>query len=477
MKLRPFACGLISLCGLSIVACGGTSTENSSSGGAGGSAETTTNTDTSSQGGTGGAGTSGSGGQNCGDSTSSTGGSNSAACTPYTLSSDKFSIVLAANTPAANIVVANPNVWTHYSAYTIGNGTLDDQPIALALISQMDPNGDAADFTEIALAQNGIVCLSSSAVCIEGNEQRFVLDQVNPDCDLTLLPQTVRTFEVWAKTANVLSGSAAQGAWHGVPRSGHTDALRLTGLVTTTDPTGVIQIGSPSNVNPPSMALRKSRPTVTLMSLSSYTLINSLDQDIFKFQISADAQGSIGWKQVMFSIVKTNDVNLSNFRLRKGAVDMNVADLAITYVSDQGDLTDIKLGAMPKNQLHGSIIISFINEETIAGSGNVYTLHATPSGVVSGQNSTLAFSHDLNASVVTGYLANNILLGGIQASPDIYHLDTGAMPCKATEIGSFVWSDTSETPHDAAIGISGGSRDWTNDAFVQDLTGSKTLSL
>ncbi len=213
------------------------------------------------------------------------------------------------------------------------------------------------------------------------------------------------------------------------------------------------------------------------MSLSSYTLTNGVDQDIFKFQISSDAQGSISWKQIMLPIVKTNDVILSNFRFRKGATDINLADFAITYVSDQGDITDIKLGSMPKNQMHGNIIVSFTNEETIVGSGGVYTLHAMPSGVAPGQNITLAFSHNPNASVVTGYLANNTLLGGFQASPDVYHLDTGALPCKATETGSFVWSDNSETPHSTNVGSSGGSRDWTNDTFVQDLTGSKTLSL
>jgi hypothetical protein len=115
-------------------------------------------------------------------------------------------------------------------------------------------------------------------------------------------------------------------------------------------------------------------------------------------------------------------------------------------------------------------------EEIVIGSGNVYTLHATVSGSVSGQNVTLSFYRNTANPIVTGYLVRNVASAPLStASNNIYHIDTAVNPSGAAgSIGTFVWSDNSEVQHSSANQT---SRDWTNDVYVQDLSQSQTLSL
>lgn len=422
--------------------------------------------------------------------------------------------VQADSHPVSNIVVAGKDAWVQLAQYkaTAQYEQLSIDRIAVVASSTAGTvvtlggsaaAADDADFSAIAVAQGGAV---------KGQDVLPSGATGTKDIDLTVNPITVPKdgsvqFQIWGKLANVQASSTVGGATAGVARSGHAPAVGLrkgisggewdSNYISSTNcptagnqclnirSTGVAsgervyadQGASHGNL----MALRKTQPIVTKQSLSSTTLAN-IDMDLLKFQVAADSAGSIAWKQAVIDFSKTSGVTLTNFRLRRGATDLNTSVYAITSATSGADLTTGS--GLTTTSTSGSIVVSFApgQEEAISGSGNVYTIHATVSGAVAGQNVSLTFRRETNTtSVVGGYLTNNPI-STFATSTNVFHIDTGVTAAAqgsglAGFMGTFLWSDNSEVPHSSALGTAGGSRDWINDTFVQDLSQSQTVSL
>ncbi|MCR4256373.1 MAG: hypothetical protein NUW08_01565, partial [Candidatus Uhrbacteria bacterium] len=165
-----------------------------------------------------------------------------------------------------------------------------------------------------------------------------------------------------------------------------------------------------------------------------------------------------------------SSLNFQNLRLRKGTTDIADGDIAITSATS----VDYYTGGPALGETSGTVVIAFTNEETISGSGNIYTMHGTINGTVdSGDSLSFNFRRNGLATPVTGYLSNYRLAG-----VDGPNLDVGTTPLAGapTVVGTFVWSDNSEVPHSYASGTNSGSRDWTEDLYVEDLTQQSTLS-
>jgi hypothetical protein len=390
--------------------------------------------------------------------------------------------------PVSNIVVAGKDAWVPFAQYKataqFEDVTLDR--VAVLASSTLGTTADNADFSAIAIATNGSVV---------GQDVLPSGQTGTKDIDLSTNPITVPKdgsvdFQIWAKLSNVQSSSSVSGATTGVARSGHAPALGLNSGLTSgewdANYSGMLNVRATGAASGERiyattgaamgnrMVLRKTQPVVTKQSLSSTTLAN-IDEDLLKFQVAADSAGSIAMKQIIFSYSKTSSVSLSNFRLRRGATDLDTSISAIT--SDKG--VDLQNGSLAAASTTGRIVVSLKpgQEESISGSGNVYTLHATVSGAASGQNVTLTFFRDPNAPIVTGYLVNSVndTTAGISSSANVFSVDTAVAPSNTFGAsGSFLWSDNSEVPHSSAVET---SRDWTNDVYVQDLSQSQTVSL
>ncbi|MEO5928014.1 MAG: hypothetical protein ABIO72_04815 [Patescibacteria group bacterium] len=387
--------------------------------------------------------------------------------------------------PVSTIVVAGKDVWVPFAQYK-ASAQFEQMEIDRAAILASSTAGlssDNAVFSMIAVASGGAVkgsdILSSGA---SGTKD------VDLSSNKLIVPKDGSVnFQLWGKLSNIQSSSSVSGATTGVHRSGMAPALGLKSGITTGEwdsnyagavlnirTTGQasgerVYAASTNATHGNAQVSRKTKPTVTKQSLSSTTLAN-IDQDLLKFQVAADAQGSVAVKQMVFNL-SVNGVTLSNFRLRKGSTDMALGDIAV--VSSNG--TDLEAGTTSTG---GYVVVSFTNEETIVGSGNVYTLHANVSGAGSGDNVSVSFYRDPAAPVVTGYLVNSSAIAPLPSNASIYNIDTAVAPDgTADALGSFLWSDNSEVPHSSAVGTSGGSRDWTNDVYVEDLSQTQTVSL
>ena len=380
--------------------------------------------------------------------------------------------------------------WVSFAQYkaTAQYEDISIDRIALYASSTAGLTADNADFRVVAVAANGAV---------KGSDILSAGTTGTKDIDLSANPIVVPKggsvqFQIWAKLSNLSTSQTANGLWTGVARSGHAPALGLMTSSTGSEWNAAeYGYGTKLNIRSTGVAsgervyantgaahgnaqvLRASYPIVSKQALSSTTLANT-DMDLIKFQVAANSSGSIAFKQAVFSLAINGTLTLSNFKLFRGSSEVSpTANYAIVDANG----TDLKSGSTSTN---GYIVVSFApgNEDSISGSGNIYTLRATVSGASSGDSVTISFYRDPANAVVTGYLGNGpvgVLVGN---NANIYGIDTSdGGDGTSNSIGTFVWSDNSESPHSPALGNAGGSRDWTNDVYVTDLNVSQQLSL
>ncbi len=402
--------------------------------------------------------------------------------------------------PPATVVIASASkdVWVPFAQYKATasyEDVLIDRVAVFASSTLGSAAADNADFKMIAIASNG--ALKGSDILSSGATG-------TKDIDLSASPITVPkngsvSFQVWAKLADLQPSSTVGGLSSGVARSGHAPALGVATSIQTGEwdaayatkmnirATGaasgerVYAATGASQGN--SMVLRKGKPIVTKQSLSSTTLA-TIPMDLYKFQVAADTN-SIALKQVVFNLSKTANVVLSNVGIRLGSTNIPSTDYQATYVSSTSQVNgtaNAKTGSIAANQTDGYLVISFTTEQTVSvGEPKVFTVFATVSanaGSLSSQNVILSFNRDSTNTVRTGYLTNSN--NDFASSANVYNIDTsvgGSGAFAAT--GTFLWSDNSENPHNPTRAddvTAPGSRDWTNDVYVEDLSQTQILN-
>lgn len=404
----------------------------------------------------------------------------------------------AESNPNSTIVIAGQGVWVPFAQYK-ASAQFEDIELDRIAIHASSTAGytfaDNAAFSAVAVASGGSVL--GQTVLSSGSTGTKDIDL---SANKILVPMgSSKTFQLWAQISPVQASSSVAGATSGVSRSGMTPALGLkSGLVTgqwdanyyssmNIQATGLgsgerVYASSTNATHGNHMVVRKTKPTVTKQTAS--TVLTDGDLDLMKFQVSSDAAGASYLKQVIFLLSKssstagTSALTVGSFRLRKDGTEMNTASYAVNFASSTaaGQTVDVEASSIGSAQNVGYVVVSFTNEESITGSGSTYTLHATVSNSVSGQSISTSFYRDPNATITTGYIAATGAFSVFASSADIYHIATGAAPGSAAATGTFLWSDGSENPHSSALGASGGSRDWTNDVFLQDVTVSHILS-
>ena len=392
------------------------------------------------------------------------------------------------------ILVAGGDTWQNLSQYKL---TAQNEDMSVDRIN-VTTTGDAANFSAIAIAKDGAVkgwdILPSGAF-------------KSKDIDLSASPIVVPnggsvSIQFWGKLSNVVSSSSVSGASAGVSRSGAAISIGLNRNIQTGEwnaqynnqynlrSTGaasgarIYSTSSNAALMGNTFVVRKSKPIVARQVVSSTTLASGADMELYKFSVGADPAGSIALKKVSFNISFSTStgstVKLSNFRIRRGTTDLALSQARIVDVIGT-DLTAGNLNSGAGAPAGGAsstarVVVEFTSQESISGSGNVYTLHATVAGtVVSGDSVTTALLKTGGSTVVTGYLTSDDVTSTLGiAGPQI---DTAVAPAGTQGAeGTFVWSDQSEVPHSDATGLLGGSRDWSDDVYVDDLTQSQSLS-
>ncbi len=379
--------------------------------------------------------------------------------------------------PFSNIIVAGRDAWYPFAQYkvtaTYEEATMDRLAVLLGTTLQNGYFADNADFSEIAVAHNGMVLGSDVPSAAQPTPSGNLTKDVDFSGNGLVIPKDSSTvLQLWAKIPPVVP-YALNAASVGVARSGHAPAL---GIMSNLDSgawdsnyTGFLNVRATGRVsgdrlyapegaavgNP--MVIRKSNPIIVKQALAT-TLLQNTDQDLIKFQIASDSLGPISFMTFAFTGLKTGNFSVSDFRLRRGSIDLDPLDytMSITTLSPTDSTFYLN--------------VTMTREEVVQGSGNVYTVHASTQGATVGNSLTLNWNSADDQSVLTGGFVTT--LGGSAAIfvNNYFHYT------------NFCWSDFSEVPHLSDYWVSThpwpmSSVDWTNGYRVQDIAFSQTLSL
>ncbi len=392
--------------------------------------------------------------------------------------------IAPSNLRSSTILVAGGEAWENLGEFHASSIKGED---ALIDLINVVSRGDAASFEAVAVAKDGAVRGWST---LPSGKDKSV------DVDISSNPLIVPangsvSFQIWAKLNPVVPGSSVGGVWDGVARSGVIVALglgaglqmgewdatyagkyniRATGLTSGKR----IYASAGSDRFGHDFEVRKTKPIISHQALNSTILTGGADTDLYKFQVAADPAGSLAVKKIRFNgdwaqTVQSN-FQLCNFRIRRGAQDLAPNQVKIT---DTSHGTDLWNGCWQKDTVNSAhLAIVFTDEETVSGSGNVYTLHATVVGIVSSGDSVVTFFTrwaGIGPLPVTGWLTID---DGVESLGPDFGMPWNIVYGQEYD-GAIIWSDLSEVPHSDGVH---GSRDWTWEDLLEDLSNFQALS-
>ncbi|MBD3281982.1 hypothetical protein GF391_04525 [Candidatus Uhrbacteria bacterium] len=399
--------------------------------------------------------------------------------------------VYANGHPAPNIVIAGKDAWIPFSRY---KACAKGEDIRIKLIT-----AQALNVTNQSVAQS----LTDYGIAIGGTLQpSTIISNISDgfiDMDLgngfLVQDKSCVAFEIWAKTADTKPSSECS-YWNSCTYSGKAFKIRIghshtwywqdAGISDEWNNNLFIHAFSESSsqqiyakkgtADPNFMTIRKSKPIITPRAISNTTL-GSGQRELSRFHIGSDTAGEVAIKQILFVIQKNSNVQLHDLRFFRGNTPLPMQEYTVINAATGEDLYN---GTV--NDDFNIIAVSFTGEETITNSGNIYSLKATAGYVSTNNFVTVKFFTNMpaNTTPVTGWLINDDEYTPYGPYPQLFNVGdfTGCGQGNTCwhALGTFVWSDISEDPHTSEVYYSNGSRDWTTDQHIHDLTGSWTLS-
>lgn len=224
-----------------------------------------------------------------------------------------------------------------------------------------------------------------------------------------------------------------------------------------------------------SFIVRATKPTVSRVALTSGSTVLAGSPELYRFNVQADALGSVALKKLTFRLAASTSSNsysslqLTNFRILKGSTTMNTLDYSIVNGQTGETLKSTGTLTAPSTTL---VVVNFTNPEVVdAGGSTQYALKADVTGSVAGDLVTTSFLTQTSGTNFTGFLNSATSTIASMAISGSNLNSTSTESILSERPGTFVWSDRSE--------VSGGtatSGDWTDDLYLQDLTDSQQLS-
>lgn len=359
----------------------------------------------------------------------------------------------AESNPDSDIIVAGKDSW--YS-FVQAKATAQYEDITLDSVRiQRYSGGSNSTIKNIAIMKDGAI-VSSGTDVLPGTATATDILLTSP---ITVPVDGSVTFQVVAKTNGIGSGTTSgdnpklaieyniqTGEWstsyankYNVKATGAQSGERIYAAAT------AVLDGN-------AMVVRKTKLTVAKQALSSSSLTNGTIE-LYKFRATADSAGDAAIAKVGFTTAFSG-FTMNNFKWLRDGTDITTnVDIVDAYGNSLEGSTNAS----------GTIYVRYTSgtEQTISGSGNVFTLKATVAGAGAGESLNIGLATTSSVSVYTTKLA-----GASGAYPYPNLTGWGA---------DFVWSDKSAVPHNAYIGTLS-SQDWTNDYLISDLTENVVLS-
>lgn len=225
---------------------------------------------------------------------------------------------------------------------------------------------------------------------------------------------------------------------------------------------GDINGASTLNISGYQKVLYRSYPTFTTVNLanngSNNSLINGVENDIYRFSIHAASMGNVSMKQLRFRVdigdvsSVVNNLSLGRFKLYRDGIEITNNITIVNTVTG----VSLKAGGQSlQNGLDQSITITWpgTNEEVIpAGSTYTYTLKATTGGFFTdADNDFIRVRLENNQSTngeLSRYIRPYYLTYGSPLQNIVTLSDTESLNTTTADI---IWSDRSAVGHSAAV--------------------------
>jgi hypothetical protein len=332
-----------------------------------------------------------------------------------TLGTGSISVAIDASTPVASLAVGGSMPKVGSFKFTTSNDmfTIDELTVHMA-------SGTAADAAAI-----------SELVFKDGATElkRQPMNGVNATATGLSIPiaaNTDKVIDVYAQLGSIGTGFAASNANIGLALESY-EFLNSAGVKTRT-------FGTATSTN--NMYVYKTKPTITNVALPT-TVLSGGTQTLYKFQIAADAAGTVAWQKINFTVATSGAGSIPS-----------LTGWALYDTADES--TPLSNVTVTQNAA-GTLVTASSTvgvDQQISGS-KTYVLKAT-----------------VNGTLVTGYSVSTKIASG--GAPNQVPASAATAAAATT---NFVWSDLSVTPHSAV------TLDWFNDYLVKNIpTDSQTVT-
>lgn len=219
------------------------------------------------------------------------------------------------------------------------------------------------------------------------------------------------------------------------------------------------------------MYVFKTVPTVASVDLSNTSaLVNGSAQDLYKFTVSAPAQGPVALKQFYLTTTwgdggTADTLEVESLKLFEDGVDVTSN---VVIQDEDGNSVESTSGMLESDD---SVTVSWsagLESVIPAGGSKTYVVRGTPQGFRLTGADTVGDTVSLSLLADTAANGTKLFLNGTATAATIWGLHTSAAATGSGTLYQFIWSDNSSNVHVPSENASS-TTDWANGYKVLNL--------
>jgi len=220
----------------------------------------------------------------------------------------------------------------------------------------------------------------------------------------------------------------------------------------------------------------KSIPTITHTDLTNSTLVNGQATDLYKFTVTADANGAIAMKQFKLTASWSDGGSGDTLEVESVKLYKNGSDITTSVVIQDQDGASVE-GGSGLLETDDDLVVTWATEDTVAAGETVtYTVRGTPQGFRTDGTDTSGDSVSFYLAQDTSSNSTLVFLNIGDSTTSVIELWSAAAGAAAATDYELIWSDNSASAHSSTAGTAS-TGDWHNGYLVKNLDlGSETWS-
>jgi hypothetical protein len=228
------------------------------------------------------------------------------------------------------------------------------------------------------------------------------------------------------------------------------------------------------------MIVHKSKPSISTPSLPSTTLVAGT-KTLYRWTVTADDEGAIGWKKVIFETSGSITVSDTGYTIGMGtgtASALNHAVYAGTSTYDGTKLiTNLKVYNVATNEEVTASTTPYVYNDADNGGAKIIFNANSEEVIAAGQTKTYELKGNISQSGASGDSIStyiNTVATATSTGTLLTQLGGAGVEATSTDTATFVWTDRSGA---GSSHSTWSSSDWTNEYKVTGLpTNSLSLS-